>query len=166
MVRDSRASELVNSFSPTAANYDKVISGLKNRFGKDELLVEVYVRELLELVLNNATLFKKYTIADVSKDQLTKLMEFLQAEVENEERIALAVGRFGTSSDKSKTKEERRFEKRGKSDSDAEIPTAAELAALKENKAVTCIFCSGSYNIVIYDADTIKSARGVVGDTF
>ena len=63
------------------------------------------------------------TIADVSKDQLTKLMEFLQAEVENEERIALAVGGFGTSSDKSKTKEERRFKKRGKS----------------------CIFCSGSH---------------------
>ena len=198
MVRDSRASELVNSFPSTAANYDKVISGLKNRFGKDELLVEVYVRELLELVLSNATksnektpLSKIYdkleshlraleslgvtsdrcatilyplvesslpeellrtwqrhsstTIADVSKDRLTKLMEFLQAEVENEERIALAVGGFGTSSDKSKTKEERRFKKRGKSDSDAEIPTAAGLAALKENKAVSYIFCSGCH---------------------
>ena len=37
MVRDS----MVNSFPPTAANYNRVISGLKNHFGKDELLVEV-----------------------------------------------------------------------------------------------------------------------------
>lgn len=54
-IQDSRASELVNSYPQTNENYDKVISGLKHRFGKKELLVEVYVRELLELVLDNAT---------------------------------------------------------------------------------------------------------------
>ncbi|XP_011861557.1 PREDICTED: uncharacterized protein LOC105558462, partial [Vollenhovia emeryi] len=51
MVKDSRASELVNSFPPTAANYDKVITCLKNRFGREDLLVEVYVREMLKLIL-------------------------------------------------------------------------------------------------------------------
>lgn len=52
MTKDSRASELVNSFPPTATNYDKVIACLKNRFGREDVLVEVYVREMLKLVLN------------------------------------------------------------------------------------------------------------------
>ena len=46
--------ELVSSFPPTSDNYDKVIESLKSRFGRDELLVEVYVRELLGLVLQNS----------------------------------------------------------------------------------------------------------------
>jgi len=54
MVKDSRASVLVNSFSPTAANYDKAITSLKSRFGKEDLLVEVYVREMLKLVLTQS----------------------------------------------------------------------------------------------------------------
>ena len=53
-VENSRASELVNSYPPTAANYTKVIESLKSRFGRDDLLVEVYVRELLKLVLNKS----------------------------------------------------------------------------------------------------------------
>ncbi|XP_071653126.1 uncharacterized protein [Temnothorax longispinosus] len=52
MVKDSRAYELVNSFPPTAINYDKVITSLKNRFGREDLLVEVYIREMLKLVLS------------------------------------------------------------------------------------------------------------------
>ncbi|XP_077255145.1 uncharacterized protein LOC143893525 [Temnothorax americanus] len=42
------------SFPPTDENYDKVIAAIKNRFGRDEMLVEVYVRELLKLILQNA----------------------------------------------------------------------------------------------------------------
>ncbi|XP_011698818.1 PREDICTED: uncharacterized protein LOC105456456 [Wasmannia auropunctata] len=54
MRKDSRASVLVNSFPPTAANYEKVIASLKSRFGREDLLVEVYVREMLKLVLNQS----------------------------------------------------------------------------------------------------------------
>ena len=54
MVQNSRASELVNSYPPTAENYIKVIESMKSCFGRDDLLVEVYVRELLKLVLNKA----------------------------------------------------------------------------------------------------------------
>ncbi|XP_024883586.1 uncharacterized protein LOC112462186 [Temnothorax curvispinosus] len=57
MVKDSRAYELVNSFPPTAINYDKVITSLKNRFGREDLLVEVYIREMLKLVLSNTNTF-------------------------------------------------------------------------------------------------------------
>ena len=44
----------MNSYLPTAANYTKVIESLKSRFGRDDLLVKVYVRELLKLVLNKS----------------------------------------------------------------------------------------------------------------
>lgn len=51
-VKDSRAFEVVNSFPPTSDNYEKAIQSLQSRFGKKDLLVEFYVRELLKLVLN------------------------------------------------------------------------------------------------------------------
>ncbi|XP_011873724.1 PREDICTED: uncharacterized protein LOC105565276 [Vollenhovia emeryi] len=54
MVQDSRANELVKSFPSTGANYNKAITSLKNRFGRDDIVVEFYVRELLGLVLQNA----------------------------------------------------------------------------------------------------------------
>lgn len=44
MVKDIRASDMVNSFPPTAANYDKVITYLKNQFGRENLLVKVYIQ--------------------------------------------------------------------------------------------------------------------------
>lgn len=49
-VVDSPARRVVASFPPTAENYQKAVDHLKNRFGKDKILVEVYVRELLQLV--------------------------------------------------------------------------------------------------------------------
>ena len=53
MVPGSRAAELVKSYPPSEENYSKVIESLKNRFGRDDLLIEVYVRDLLQLVLNS-----------------------------------------------------------------------------------------------------------------
>ncbi|CAG7785931.1 unnamed protein product [Allacma fusca] len=53
-VEGSTAREVVESFPPSSENYPKVIKYLKERFGKDEILLEVYVRELLKLVLKNA----------------------------------------------------------------------------------------------------------------
>lgn len=50
----SRAREFVNSFPPTKGNYKKAIEGLKARFAQEDMLVEVYVRELLVLVLKKA----------------------------------------------------------------------------------------------------------------
>ncbi|XP_043476290.1 uncharacterized protein LOC122507569 [Leptopilina heterotoma] len=53
-VPGSRANEIVNSFPPTGENFEKAVATLKSRFGRDDLLVEFYVRELLGLVLQNA----------------------------------------------------------------------------------------------------------------
>ncbi|XP_035205737.1 uncharacterized protein LOC118180775 [Stegodyphus dumicola] len=53
-VEGSRARKVIESFPPTSANYPKAIECLKARFGRNDLQVEVYVRELLKLVLRNA----------------------------------------------------------------------------------------------------------------
>lgn len=50
----SSAYDLVTSFPSTGENYPKAIAYLKSRFGNDKILVEVYVRELLGLVMNNS----------------------------------------------------------------------------------------------------------------
>lgn len=47
----SRAREYIDSFPPTKENYKKAVEGLRARFGREDMLVEVYVRELLTLVL-------------------------------------------------------------------------------------------------------------------
>ncbi|XP_021947134.1 uncharacterized protein LOC110845079 [Folsomia candida] len=53
MMVGSRAKELIDSHPMTAANYHKAVQALKERFGRDHLLVEVYVRELLKMVISN-----------------------------------------------------------------------------------------------------------------
>lgn len=52
MVADSWASELVNSFPPTAENYDKAVTALKSRLSREDLLVKIYIREMLKLILH------------------------------------------------------------------------------------------------------------------
>ncbi|UYV63722.1 hypothetical protein LAZ67_2005429 [Cordylochernes scorpioides] len=54
MKENTRASRLVKSYPITADNYPKVIAALKDRFGDRVILPEVYVRQLLGLVVNNA----------------------------------------------------------------------------------------------------------------
>jgi len=51
---DTRRNELVQTSEPTGENYDTVISNMKSRFGRDKLQVEIYVREMLKLGLQNA----------------------------------------------------------------------------------------------------------------
>lgn len=57
----SKAREVVICFPPIASNYDKAIQALKNRFVKDEILIEFYVRELLNLVIMNVTPKPKFS---------------------------------------------------------------------------------------------------------
>ena len=45
--------ELVNSYPLTAANYPKAVAALRERYGRDSLLLQVYIRELLKLVISN-----------------------------------------------------------------------------------------------------------------
>ncbi|XP_018395064.1 PREDICTED: uncharacterized protein LOC108773670 [Cyphomyrmex costatus] len=73
MVKDSRASMLVNSFPPTATNYDKVISSLKARYGREDLLVEVYIREMLKLVLNQSAKSNSTSLSNIYDKLETQL---------------------------------------------------------------------------------------------
>ncbi|GFY71660.1 integrase catalytic domain-containing protein [Trichonephila inaurata madagascariensis] len=54
MEPDSKAARLISSFPITAENYPKAVEQLKLRFGREDLLVQIYVRDLLSLILQNA----------------------------------------------------------------------------------------------------------------
>lgn len=71
-VPKSAAHDLVTSFPPTSENYPKAIKYLKSRFGNDKILVEVYVRELLKLVVNNSN-NRKSTISTLYDKLQTQL---------------------------------------------------------------------------------------------
>lgn len=53
MVIGSRAYKVVNSYPQSADNYGLVMKALKDRFGDKVMLIEVYVRQLLKLVIRN-----------------------------------------------------------------------------------------------------------------
>jgi len=83
MVPGSRARELVDSYPQTAENYAKVIAALKERFGKEKLLKQVYVRELLKMVLNNA---KKQ-----DKVQLSRMFDQLESHLRSLESLGVTI---------------------------------------------------------------------------
>ncbi|GBL93122.1 hypothetical protein AVEN_216474-1 [Araneus ventricosus] len=49
-VPGSAPREIVESFPATAENYKKAVEYLKERFGKESVLIQVYIRDLLQLV--------------------------------------------------------------------------------------------------------------------
>ncbi|XP_035210940.1 uncharacterized protein LOC118185223 [Stegodyphus dumicola] len=152
-VEGSRAREVIESFPPTTANYPKVIECLKARFGRNDLQVEVYVRELLKLVLKNANCIESYLPEDFlrayqrsanadhgadPKCRLDSLLKFLKSEVESEERISLAMAGFGLKNEVTcgiksiKTVHDRPL-------------TAASLMST-DSSAKKCVFCSGKHD--------------------
>ncbi|GFT74282.1 uncharacterized protein TNCV_1925071, partial [Trichonephila clavipes] len=106
----SKAERLILSFPATAANYLKAIEQLKERFGRDDLLVQIYVRDLLGLVMKNAVKGRSKTdltyLYDESEEKLSAVEslgrtqektfdEFLRKEVQGEEMVQLARTGFG-----------------------------------------------------------------------
>lgn len=77
-VSESVARRVVCSFPPTADNYAKAIDHLKSRFGKEKVLVEVYVRDLLKLVLTNTNGKQRLTLASLY-DQLETQLRALES---------------------------------------------------------------------------------------
>ncbi|GFS57227.1 DUF1758 domain-containing protein, partial [Nephila pilipes] len=61
----SEARELVESFPITNENYPLAIESLTERYGRKDLLIDFYVRELLKLVLNNATKKKQDSLSSL-----------------------------------------------------------------------------------------------------
>ncbi|GFX06289.1 uncharacterized protein TNCV_505091 [Trichonephila clavipes] len=66
----SKAERLVLSFPAMAENYPKAIDQLKERFGREDLLVQIYVRELLNLVMKNADSGRAKTDLSTLYDEL------------------------------------------------------------------------------------------------
>lgn len=193
-VPNSRARQIVESYLPTPDNYPRVIDSLKSRFGREDLLVEVYVRELLKLVLGNlnsklnlTTLYDKietqlrsletlgvnsdkcaamlypliesclpedimrawqrstaYDSSCTLKSRLDKLMDFLRKEVENEERISLAMSSF-----QNKKRTEISMNK-------STLPTTSALIN-NNDKSPKCVFCKHTHFSSNCDDSSIKN---------
>jgi hypothetical protein len=179
---------VVESFPPVASNYSKAIECLKVRFGREDLLVEFYVRELLKMTMAMNSKEDKVTLSSLydrietqlraletlgvatdkyaamlfplvesclseevlrawqrsryvdsscpnGETRLESLMGFLKSEVENEERVTMAIRGFSLGGDigaKSQKMESGSRSKRA-------IPTTAGLINCKFGK-VTCVF--------------------------
>lgn len=69
----TRAREVVDSFPLNEGNYEKAIKSLRERFGRDELLIDFYVRELLKIIISNAL--------NPEGVKLTKLHDSIQSQI-------------------------------------------------------------------------------------
>ncbi|GFX71478.1 DUF5641 domain-containing protein [Trichonephila clavipes] len=81
----TRAKDIIDGYPPTAENYTKAIESLKARFGREELLVEYYVRELLTLVVKNDT---------KSKLSITQLYDKLESHLRSLESIGMTSDKY------------------------------------------------------------------------
>ncbi|XP_055928132.1 uncharacterized protein LOC129959339 [Argiope bruennichi] len=54
VVPKTKAARVVESFPATVENYSEAIAQLKERFGLEDLRVQIYVRDLLSMVMKNA----------------------------------------------------------------------------------------------------------------
>lgn len=86
------ARRVVCSFSPTAENYVKPIEHLKSRFGKEKVLVEVFVRDLLKLVLTNTNGKQRLSLASLY-DQLETQLRALESLGVTSDKYAAFIGR-------------------------------------------------------------------------
>ncbi|GBN87863.1 hypothetical protein AVEN_264489-1 [Araneus ventricosus] len=80
VVPKSKAARVVESFPATADNYPKAISQLQERFGRDVVLVQIYVRNLLSMVMKNA-------VTGRSKTDLPALYDELEAKIRDLESL-------------------------------------------------------------------------------
>ncbi|GBM98591.1 hypothetical protein AVEN_215101-1 [Araneus ventricosus] len=77
-VPGSTPREIVESFPATAENYKKAVEYLKERFGKESVLVQVYIRDLLQLVISK------------NKCELSTLYDKLQTRIWSLDSLGLA----------------------------------------------------------------------------
>ncbi|GBO40560.1 hypothetical protein AVEN_251017-1 [Araneus ventricosus] len=88
VVPKSKAARVVESFPETADNYQKAISQLQERFGRNNLLVQIYVRDLLSMVMKNAATGR-------SKTDLPALYDELEAKIRALESLGRTQEKYG-----------------------------------------------------------------------
>ncbi|GFW57220.1 DUF5641 domain-containing protein [Trichonephila clavipes] len=97
IIPNSRAAHLINSFPMTADNYPKAIKQLKERFGRDSLLVQIFVCDLLNLVMKNAVPRRSNTNLAVLYDSLESKLRALEGLGRTKEKFADFLGPLGES---------------------------------------------------------------------
>ncbi|GFY16356.1 uncharacterized protein LOC103524116 [Trichonephila clavipes] len=88
VVSNSKAARVVESFPATADNYPKAIAQLQERFGSEDLLVQIYVRYLLSMVMRNAATGR-------SKTDLPALYDELEAKIQALESLGRTQDKYG-----------------------------------------------------------------------
>ncbi|GBN07236.1 hypothetical protein AVEN_16006-1, partial [Araneus ventricosus] len=83
MLPGTRARELMESYPLTSDNYQKSVSALKDRFGKKELLTEIYVRELLKSIMSNVLSHGKDRLS------LSKLFDKIESHLRSLESMGM-----------------------------------------------------------------------------
>ncbi|GFW01925.1 uncharacterized protein TNCV_3028962 [Trichonephila clavipes] len=83
-----KAERLVLSFPATAANYPKAIDQPKERFGREDLLVQIYVRDIL-------TLFMKNAATERAKADLLLLYDELESKLRSLESLGKTQDKYG-----------------------------------------------------------------------
>ncbi|KAF8785674.1 hypothetical protein HNY73_011189 [Argiope bruennichi] len=88
MVPESKAARLVYCFAITSENYSKAVQQLKTRFGREYLLVQIYVRDLLSLVMKNATVGRNSSDLASLYDMLETKLRALESLGRTKEKFA------------------------------------------------------------------------------
>ena len=78
MVPGTRAERLVGSYPQTAANYPLAVEALKDRFGNPVMLTEIYVRELLRLVIKNTGMLSQAVSLSSLYDEIESHLRALE----------------------------------------------------------------------------------------
>ncbi|KAF8767196.1 hypothetical protein HNY73_020184 [Argiope bruennichi] len=79
VVLKSKAARVVESFLTIADNYPKTIAQLKDKFGREDLLVQIYVRDLLSMVMKNAISGRATTDLPAFYDELESKIRALES---------------------------------------------------------------------------------------
>ncbi|GFW13398.1 uncharacterized protein TNCV_1879001 [Trichonephila clavipes] len=86
--RIQRRLELSRVFPQQRENYPKAIAQLQERFGRGDLLVQIYVRDLLSMVMRNAATGR-------SKRDLPALYDELEAKIRALESLGRTQDKYG-----------------------------------------------------------------------
>ncbi|UYV70046.1 hypothetical protein LAZ67_7001592 [Cordylochernes scorpioides] len=87
MLENSVAQQLELSYPVSGKNYASVIKDLKKRFGRDNMLIKVYIRDLLWLVIRSAQERKPMTLQEV-RQKAPYITHKLDTEVTNTQKGA------------------------------------------------------------------------------
>ncbi|UYV64245.1 hypothetical protein LAZ67_3000044 [Cordylochernes scorpioides] len=80
VTKGSRAQKFLEGYTVTEANYAKAIEALQEKFGDKVLLTEIYVRQLLELIVEKAS-SQRRTLADLYDPLMASLRSLESLEV-------------------------------------------------------------------------------------